>query len=138
MGRRHLGIDFGERNVGLAISDDAGRMAVPREILIRNDDDSLCAAIQRIARRESIDVLVIGDPVNLDGLPGAASERVHRFGEKLAASTRLPVEYIAETLTSNEAHRRRRAAGGGPSERVDAIAAQVILQEFLDSREEDR
>lgn len=138
MGRRYLGIDFGERYVGLAISDAAGRLAVPREVLTRQDDDSLCAAIQRIAREESIDGLAIGDPINLDGAPGAASERVHRFGEKLAAMLQLPVEYVAETLTSDEARRRRRAAGGRSANRLDAIAAQILLQEFLETLREGR
>lgn len=134
MASRHLGIDFGERRVGLSISDDAGRLAVPLDILERQSDASLCAEIRQIASREGVRVLVIGDPVRLDGRPGKASERVHRFGDKLADATGLPVLYVAETLTSVEASRRRRDAGSRGRGRVDALAAQILLQEFLDER----
>jgi putative Holliday junction resolvase len=138
MASRHLGIDFGERLVGLSISDDAGRVAVPFEIVERRNDAELCTEIERIARREGIGVLVIGDPIQLDGRAGEASARVHRFGQKLATTTDLPIEYVAETLTSVEARRRRRASGGRERGRVDALAAQIVLQEFLDERARGR
>lgn len=136
MASRHLGIDFGERRVGLSISDDAGRVAVPFEILERRDDASLCAEIREIALREAVNVLVMGDPVRLDGSAGEASERVRRFGAKLAATTGLPVKYTAETLTSVEA--RRRHHGKPRDGRIDALAAQILLQEYLDERKPRR
>ena len=132
---RALGIDFGEKRIGIAISDPAGRVAVPLTTLARRDDRSAMAAIAEIARREGIGRLVLGEPVSLDGTRGAAAARVRRFGERLAAKTALPLTFVDEALTSVEAAARLRAAGVDPRrapERIDAMAAQIVLQEDLD------
>jgi putative holliday junction resolvase len=133
---RSLGIDFGERRIGLAISDPEGRLAVPLTTLERRNDRSAVRAIAEIARREGIGRLVLGEPVGLDGQRGEAAERVRRFGNRLAGITGLPVRLINESLTTVEAQERLRAAGIDPRrepERIDAIAAQILLQEALDS-----
>ena len=111
---RTLGIDFGETRIGLAISDPAGRVAVPLTTLER---------------------LVLGEPVGLDGQRGPAAERVERFGRKLAAVTGLPLALIDEALTTVAAAERLREAGIDPRrqpERLDALAAQILLQDALD------
>jgi len=134
-GVRALGIDFGEKRIGLAISDPGGRVAVPLTTLARRDDRSALAAISEIARREGIERLVLGEPVGLDGVRGPAAARVRRFGERLAAKTGLPLRFVDEALTSVEAAARLRSAGVDPRrapERVDATAAQILLQEDLD------
>src|SRR5947209_15640785 len=97
---RALGIDFGEKRIGLAISDPAGRVAVPLATLERRNDRSAVRQIAEIARREGIERLVLGEPVGLDGRRGPAAERVERFGRKLAALTGLPVERVDEALTT--------------------------------------
>jgi putative Holliday junction resolvase len=130
-----LGIDFGEKRIGLAISDPEGRMAVPLTTLVRRDDRSAMAAIAEIVRREGIGRLVLGEPVRLDGTRGPAAARVRRFGNRLAASTALPLTFVDESLTSVEAAARLRAAGIDPRrapERIDSAAAQILLQEDLD------
>ena len=132
---RALGIDFGEKRIGLAISDGEGRLAVPLATLARRDDRSAMAAIAEIARREGIERLVLGEPVSLDGSRGPAAARVRRFGARLAARTALPLSFVDEALTTVEAAARLRAAGVDPRrhpERVDATAAQILLQEDLD------
>ncbi len=132
---RALGIDFGERRIGLAVSDPEGRLAVPLTTLVRRDDRSAIGAIAEIARREGIGRLVLGEPVSLDGTRGPAAARVRRFGERLAARTALPLTFVDEALTSVEAAARLRAAGIDPRrapERIDAAAAQILLQEDLD------
>jgi putative Holliday junction resolvase len=93
------------------------------------------AAIAEIARREGIERLVLGEPVSLDGSRGPAAARVRRFGARLAARTALPLSFVDEALTSVEAAARLRAAGVDPRrhpERIDATAAQILLQEDLD------
>ncbi|HVG06415.1 MAG TPA: Holliday junction resolvase RuvX [Thermoanaerobaculia bacterium] len=133
---RSLGIDFGERRIGLAISDPEGRMALPLTTLERRNDRSAVRAIAEIARREGIGRLVLGEPVGLDGQRGEAAERVRRFGDRLAGITGLPVRLVNESLTTVEAQERLRAAGFDPRrepERIDAVAAQILLQEALDS-----
>jgi putative Holliday junction resolvase len=134
---RALGIDFGEKRIGLAVSDPEGRLAVPLTTLARRDDRSAMAAIAEIARREGIGRLVLGEPLGTDGARGPAAARVRRFGERLAVATALPLTFVDEALTSVEAAARLRAAGTDPRrapERIDSTAAQILLQEDLDRR----
>jgi putative Holliday junction resolvase len=130
---RQLGIDFGEKRIGLALSDPEGRVAVPLITLDRRNDRSAVRQIAEIAGREGIERVVLGEPRGGGGQPGEAAGRVHRFGDKLAALTGLPILYVDETLTSREAARRLSEAGGrAPRSALDAMAAQILLQEALD------
>ncbi len=134
---RALGIDFGERRIGLAISDPDGRLAVPLQTFERRDDRRAARRIAAIAREEAVELLVLGEPRNLDGSRGAAAERVARFGHRLREATGLPLEWVDEALTSVEARARLRQAGVGRAkaeERIDAVAAQILLQQALDRR----
>jgi putative Holliday junction resolvase len=135
---RILGIDFGERRVGVAISDSRGTLSTPLTTLRRKDDASLIAKLLEIVRQESIEGLVVGEPRRLDGSRGAAAERVVAFADKLARAADLPCELIDEVLTSVAAKQRLREIGVDPRrhpERIDAMAAQIILQEALDRRQ---
>jgi putative Holliday junction resolvase len=132
-----MGIDFGERRIGIAISDPEGRFAVPLTVLERGDDRSAVRKIAELAASEGVGRLVVGEPLGLDGERGAAAERARRFAERLAAAAGLPWESVDEALTSVEAEARLREAGVDPRrhpERVDAVAAQILLQEALDRR----
>ncbi len=132
-----LAIDFGERRIGLALSDPEGRFALPLETLRRADDRSAIGEILGIVRREGVEELVVGDPVLPDGARGDASRRVDGFTRRLAAATRLPVHRVAETLTSVEAEERLREAGIDARDRsgkVDQVAALILLEEHLSRR----
>jgi putative Holliday junction resolvase len=132
---RALGIDFGEKRIGLAISDPEGRLAVPLATLARTSDRTAVEQIAAIARREQVGRLVLGEPLDLAGRPGRLHARAERFGARLAAATGLAVERVDESLTSAEAARRLREAGVDPRRdpgRIDAVAAQILLQEALD------
>ena len=134
---RALGIDFGERRIGVAISDPEGTYALPSETLARSDDASALAAIAAIAHREQVAWIVVGEPLRSDGSAGPPAVRARRFAARLGALCGLPVETIDETLTSREADHRLREAGVAPEkrrERRDALAAQLLLQEALDRR----
>jgi putative Holliday junction resolvase len=137
---RCLGIDFGEKRIGLAISDPDGRLAVPLTTLERRNDRSALRQIAEIARQEGIERLVLGEPVDLFGRRGAVAERVRRFAARLAELTGLPVALVDEALTSVEAARRLRQAGVDPRRepgRIDAVAAQILLQDALDRGAKD-
>lgn len=137
---RSLGIDFGEKRIGLAISDPAGRLAVPLATLERRNDRSALRQIAEIARREGVERLYLGEPVDLYGQRGAVAERVRRFGARLAEMTGLPLELVDEALTSVEAGRRLREAGIDARRepgRIDAVAAQILLQDALDRSTRD-
>jgi putative holliday junction resolvase len=134
-GMRALGIDFGEKRIGLAISDPAGRLAVPLLTLERRNDRSALRQIAEIARQEGIERLFLGDPVDLYGRQSPVAERIRRFGARLAEITGLPLELVDETLTSVEAAQRLRQAGVDTRRepaRIDAVAAQILLQDALD------
>lgn len=134
---RLLGIDYGAKRIGLAISDPEGRVAVVLETFGRTDDRGAARYVARVAAREGVGGLVLGEPRRLDGTRGDAAERVARFARRLEATTGLPVELVDEALTSVEAERRLREAGIDPAAdtgRVDAVAAQILLQEVLDRR----
>jgi putative Holliday junction resolvase len=134
---RYLGVDFGERRIGLAISDDAGRVALPLGTVERRSDEQAVTQIRAIAEREEVAALIVGEPRRLDGTSGAAAARAGVFAAKLAAATGLPVERVDEALTSVEAAARMREAGLDPRRHragLDAVAAQILLQEALDAR----
>jgi len=137
---RALGIDFGERRIGLALSDPEGRFALPHGVVERSSDRGAIAAIARLVVEEGVERLVVGEPRRpADGARGEAAERVRAFAAKLARATGLEIEWVDETLTSREAEERLRAAGGSRRarrDRLDAIAAQILLQEALDRRPE--
>jgi len=132
---RILGIDFGERRIGVAISDASGTLSTPLVTLQRKDDPSAIRELCEIMRREQIEELVVGEPRRLDGSRGDAAERAAGFARKLSSAAGLPCRMIDEALTSVEATERLREAGVDVKrhpERIDAVAAQIILQEALD------
>ncbi len=132
-----MGIDLGEKRIGVALSDPAGRLALPFGTVERRNDRHALRRLSEIAAAEGVERLVVGEPRRLDGSRGRAAERAARFACKLAAATGLEVEMVEETLTSVEAERRLREAGVDPRRqrgRIDALAAQILLQEALDRR----
>jgi putative Holliday junction resolvase len=130
-----LGIDFGERRIGLAISDPKGRWAMPLATLERTTDRRAAYEIAALVRREEVRALVLGEPRHpSSGQPQEAVERIRRFGARLGRITGLPVAFQDETLTTAEAGARLEAAGLDTEAHLDAHAAQVILQEALTAR----
>jgi putative Holliday junction resolvase len=136
-----LAIDFGEARIGLAITDPAGRMALPLTTLQRTSDQDAIDKITEIVSEEEVDLLVIGEPRNMDGSLGAAAKRVQSFRKKLQAKISLSCDLVDETLTTVEALERLRDAGVNPRrhpEKVDAVAAQILLEQFLARPVEER
>ena len=139
---RVLGIDFGEVRIGIAISDPAGRMAMPLTTLNRVSDQDAIAQIQAIVAQEDIEHLVLGEPRNMDGSVGDAANRVRSFRRKLQEHIPLPCDLVDETLTSVEARERLLDAGVDPRrvrERIDQVAAQILLEQYFasDSKADD-
>ena len=132
---RFLGIDIGEKRVGVAVGDSRVGVALPHTTLRRTSDRQLISELKALVSESEAEVLVVGEPRRLDGSVGPAAERARAFAGKLGKACGLPVRTVDESLTSVEAERRLRAAGVDPRkhpERVDATAAQIILQEALD------
>jgi putative pre-16S rRNA nuclease len=124
---RLLGIDYGEKRMGLALSDAGGRMAFPKEIL-ENAPGAL-ARIADIARREHAEEIVLGESLDASGRPNRINKEIEEFADKLRDGLNLPVHFEKEFFTSVEARRYQESG-----ERADARAAALILQRYLDRR----
>ncbi len=132
---RVLGLDVGDRRIGLAISTPEGRLAVPLRVLERTNDPSDLETIASLAKAEAVEALVVGHPRSLDGSVGPQARRVEAFARRLGEVTGLPIELWDERLTSVQAERSARAGGRrGPS---DDIAAAIILQAYLDRQQHE-
>lgn len=130
---RILGLDVGERRIGLAISTPEGRLAVPLRILEREREATAIEAITAVARAEGAAALVVGYPLSLDGSVGPQARRIEAFARRLRQSSGLPVELWDERLTSVQAERSLTGTRAhGP---VDDIAAAIILQSYLDGQQ---
>ncbi len=134
---RVLGIDHGERRVGLALSDEDGSIAHPHATLPRRDPKALIAEIAELVREREVGLIVVGLPLSLDGREGTSARRARRFGELLAEAASVPVEMWDERLTTVAAQRALGDAGvksAAQREMVDRVAAALLLQSYLDAR----
>jgi putative pre-16S rRNA nuclease len=140
---RIAGLDVGERRIGVAVSDATGALARPVGVLRTSglDGDALDRAAAEIARLAGEDnglvALVVGLPRRLDGSPNDMTSRVEAFAKTLGRRTSLPIVLQDERLTSFEAESRlaiREKDWRVRKQRLDAAAAAIILQDYLDSR----
>lgn len=135
---RALGIDLGSKRIGVALSDSAGTMATPYEVVPRSGDRPRDhRRIAALAEEAGAAVLVVGLPLRLDGSKGPAAGAAEAEAGELAAATGLPVELWDERLTTVTADRDLLALDlKAPARRkvVDKVAASVMLQAWLDHR----
>ena len=136
MNGRALGIDYGEKRIGLALSDGLGIGARELEIMPSRGPQRDCAAIAKIAAREGAVTLVVGVPENPNAPAGIVTQAdvVRQWIETLREITGLPVYEVSEYLTSHEARQLAIAQKRGQRQPIDDLAARVILQAWLDSR----
>ena len=135
-----LGIDVGDRRVGLAISDPSRTLARPLTTLsVRGASDAIDRVLESVNRLrdedDGLDAIVVGLPARLDGTPTDATPRVLAFIDALKARTGVPVSTEGERLTSHEAEERLAATERDWRRRkplIDAAAAAIILQDYLD------
>ncbi|MCX7804716.1 MAG: Holliday junction resolvase RuvX [Planctomycetota bacterium] len=133
---RIIGVDHGDRRIGLAISDPLGLTAQPLAMIELGDGMAALNAICRYARERSAVRFVVGLPLNMDSSEGPRARAARRFGEALREASGLPVEFFDERLTTRQAHRALRDATAGRyarKERSDIVAAQLLLQAYLDA-----
>lgn len=134
---RILGIDYGERRIGLALSDPLGIIAKPLTIIDRNKTADYISRISEIISEKKITSIVVGLPLNLKGHYSKQTEIVRAFIDKLKSDLQIPVLEIDERLSSVAAEKSLRAQNvkiGYEKGRVDETAAAIFLQEYLDSK----
>ena len=133
---RILGIDHGEKRIGLAISDETGTVAQPLATLSGKATDALCREVAQIANENRVDQIIVGVPVRLDGTNSKQTEMVIAFIKRLQEVTVIPVKRWDERLTSVQAERFLLAADVKRSKRRevrDRVASQMMLQSYLDA-----
>jgi len=136
-----LGLDYGERRIGVAISDPQGLTARPLTVIARESREKDLERLRHLAEQFRATVIVIGLPLNMDGTESQGARRARRFANAIRHSLGLEVELWDERLTTFEAEQQMLEAGLPPERRKklrDAVAAAVILQDYLDARSDLR
>ncbi len=133
-----LGLDFGLRRIGVALSDPSDTLA--SAVGTHQADGSLFAYLDELIAGKGVTGIVVGLPITAAGTEGEMARRVRDFARKLEQHTGLSVTLVDERFSSQEAARWLHQGGrrGRPKGAVDAVAAEIILQQFLDERSRQR
>jgi putative Holliday junction resolvase len=132
---RILGLDFGEKRIGVSISDPLRITAQPLPTIIYKNDNQLWTILDQLFIEHEIEKIVIGLPLNMNGSFGMSSQKVESFSKKIKNRYKLEVELLDERLTSSVAETTMRELGIKPSknkDKIDKLAAILILQNYLD------
>ncbi len=139
-----MGLDYGSVTVGVALSDTLLVNAWPKEIIRRDRESKLrhtLSRIEELARENAVTQIVVGLPLNMDGTEGERALAARDFAEKVRKRTGLPVVLTDERLTTVEADEVMDRMGikdrSGRKERVDAIAACLILQDYMNAHRQE-
>jgi putative Holliday junction resolvase len=130
-----LGLDYGEKRIGVAIAHTIARL--PRPLITLPNTAEIIQAIQAIVTNEHVGLVVIGLPRSMDGGVQAQAKIVQDFAAKLAAQLTVPIDYTDETLTSVEAERilkARKHAQEVEKGEIDALSAALILERYFEER----
>jgi putative holliday junction resolvase len=127
---RLMGIDFGEKRVGIASTDEMGGFSLPRVVLV--NDEKLLDEIERLADDWATEKIIIGESLDFKGKPNKIHESAEKFAQALKKRGRK-IEFHPELLTSLEAERIQ-----GKNEMLDASAAALILKSYIDSQKHDQ
>jgi putative Holliday junction resolvase len=147
--RSILAVDYGRARIGLALADSETRMAQPLGTMERINRNEDMRRLRELVHEHGVKQLVVGLPLRLDGTRGEMAEEVERFAQRLRKQIGVPVEMVDERLTSWEAERlleevqgrfirdeklagTRKPKNAPPKMTVDAVAAAVILKEYLE------
>jgi len=133
---RYLAIDYGTRHTGLAICDSSETIVSPLTVI--QGQKELPKKIADIVKKENIEAIVLGLPLNMDNSEGTQARLVHKFAERLKEHLEIPIHYQDERLSSFGAEEKMASAelarGKKIKMRIDAIAAAEILETFLENK----
>jgi len=134
---RILALDVGDKRIGVAISDPSQLLARSLKVIQRGSRQEDFAAVARLVEEYEVERVVVGYPRSLDGTVGEQADKVERYAAGLAKAMDVPLVLWDERFSTVSAERLMREAGSRGKKRrewVDAVAAAVILQDYLDSR----
>jgi len=133
---RILGLDLGERRIGVALSNPEGQVAQPLAQFEPKGRQGLVAEVQRLVRQHGVERVVVGLPIRLDGTPGAEAQQAERTVAVLREAIGVPVTMWDERFSTRRAERAMRQANlsaGRRKGRRDKVAAALMLQSYLDA-----
>jgi len=133
---RNMGLDVGDRKIGVAVSDPSSTLATPLKTIIRLDDDKAISEIVGLATKYNVDKIIVGLPYSLNGTIGKQAEKVLLFKDKLLQRSSVAILMQDERLSSVSANQKLREAGKKKDKlkkEMDAAAASIILQDYLDT-----
>ena len=135
---RTMGLDVGIKRIGVALSDPGGVLASPLTVITEVGEQAALKAIHALCNQHEVQRIVVGLPRSMDGTIGRQGEKVQAFSRRLSEFIRLPVDAWDERLSTVAAERAMVDAGvkrAGRVKRRDAVAAALILQGYLDSKQ---
>lgn len=138
---RAIGLDFGSKTVGVAVTDDLGLTAVSLEIIRREREGHLrktCARIEEIIRERGTDTIVLGLPLNMNGSEGERAKKTREFADMLYRRTGIRPVFVDERLTTVEADELIKLTGNHKKDRkahIDSMAAAIILEDYLNGKD---
>lgn len=136
-----LGVDLGKARTGVAVCDKNETLASPVEVVQEHNRDRLLQRVTALAVERGAERIVVGLPRNMDGSEGESAQNARAFGEALQALSGLPVDFSDERGTTITAHsflNETNTRGKRRKATVDAVAATIILQDYLDFRRNAR
>lgn len=134
---KFLGVDHGEKHIGLAISDPTGTIARPLTVIPHASRVLDAAQVAALAAEQGTELIVVGQSFDEEGRPNQAGRRAERFAEALKSQTSLPIVLWDESLSTSDAREFRREMGARRKRRgghLDDAAAAIILQSYLDAQ----
>ncbi len=137
---RILSLDVGEKKIGIAISDALGITAQPLQTIRRDGQNSYLRLLQAVIAEKNVTKVIVGLPLNMNGTEGRVARGIYEFVDRLRENVSVPVQLWDERLTTMEAERILLQADVSRKRRKkadDAIAAQLILQSYLNSHRSD-
>lgn len=132
-----LSVDYGDKRTGIAVCDKLEMLASPVCVINEWNIDSLAAKILELVKEKKAEEIVVGLPRNMDGSEGFRADACKELGEKLGKLTEIPVKFWDERLTTVSAHKilsDNNVRGKKRKAVVDAVAADIILQDYIDSK----
>ena len=136
-----MGLDIGQRRIGVAISDSLGLTAQGLAVLERRTAAVDVEAVCRLAKAHAAETVVIGLPLTLEGQQGPQAQRVASFADLIHRASGLPIAWVDERFTTAQGERALLEAGASRQRRkrvIDQVAAQLILQSYLDAHKSTR
>lgn len=128
---RILAIDYGRRQLGLAVSDELGVTAQTLPVMSRVNRRTDTQLLRKLVKEKNVRMIIVGSPVHLSGRISEMSEEAKKFAERLAKELRLPVELRDERLTSWDAEQMSEELGLKKHGAIDSVAAAILLREYL-------